>query len=78
MQRKRKVKDDTEALGPAAGRVELPFSERREVAAEMKFEQVMEIGSPIWDLLSQSHLLNSQVEVSKEKPEVRGRSWRKT
>lgn len=77
MQRKRKVKDDTEALGPAAGRVELPFSERREVAAEMKFEQVMEIGSPIWDLLSWSHLLSSQVEVSKEKPEVRGRSWRK-
>lgn len=77
MQRKRKVKDDTEALGPAAGRVELPFSEQREVAAEMKFEQVMEIGSPIWDLLSWSHLLNSQVEVSKEKPEVRGRSWRK-
>lgn len=78
MQRKRKVKDDTEALGRAAGRVELPFSERREVAAEMKFEQVMEIGSPIWDLLGRSHLLNSQVEVCERKPEVRGRSQRKT
>lgn len=58
--------------------MELPFSELREVAAEIKFEQVTEIRSPMWDPLSRSHLLNSPAEVSERKPEARGRSRRKT
>lgn len=71
-ERKRKVKDNTKAFGQAAGRMELPFSEVREIMARM-----IELRCSIWDLLSCSHLLNSQREMLEMKLEFKGEGLEK-